>query len=672
MPNLFIYLCKVIFCSGILWLYYYLVLRNKMYHQYNRFYLMVLFTCSWIIPLCTIDISTTETSKSFVVQTIQTIAITNASFEAETFEPINQTITWQTVVEYSFWLICFVLFIIMLVRFLKLWSIVIINKKIANQQIIFSTIKGTPFSFFKYIFWNPEMDINSKEAKQILAHEYEHVKQKHSIDKLIVQLALVVGWINPFFWMARKELFLIHEFMADKKAVQQGNVEALAKLLLISSYPTTHQLFTNSFFFSPIKRRLIMITKNTTPQFKHYLQRLIALPLLTIVVALVAFKKVGNNPLHTPFEKLYSNVLNISPKANQKANSVASKTTTVYHKQSIIQLEKQYKIVIDAGHGGTDFGAFAADGTSEKEISLQLAQAIKAANKNPNLNIVLTRETDVFNNVKEKSLIANDLKPDVFVSLHMNDAPKPSSLSGFEIYVSSKENEYSKASKILAQTISNNLPTDIPNRGIKQITTGIYVLQAVQAPSVLIETGFMTNENDIAYIKNTNHQEQLAKQVLQGIEQFLQLSEKNIEALENEFLQNPATVSNDGASEQEMETYKNYVNKYFASEDELKNNPKIFGNASESLPKEVKDAMISIYNKMNKLQKEQQIICFVKHPGYSKKEVPTEQQLKNWLKQNVYGIWIDDIRVSNKKLLRYKPSDFSLYLASKLEKNAVN
>ncbi|MFY8127147.1 MAG: N-acetylmuramoyl-L-alanine amidase family protein, partial [Chitinophagaceae bacterium] len=324
------------------------------------------------------------------------------------------------------------------------------------------------------------------------------------------------------------------------------------------------------------------------------------------------------------------------------------------------------------GHGGTDFGAFAADGTSEKEISLQVAQAIKAANKNPNLNIVLTRETDVFNNVKEKSLIANDLKPDVFVSLHMNNAPKPSSLSGFEIYVSSKENEYSNASKLLAQTISNNLPTDIPNRGIKQRTAGIYVLQAVQAPSVLIETGFMTNENDMAYIKNTNNQERLVKQVLQGIEQFLLLSEKNIEALENEFLQNPTSVANDGASEQEMETYKNYVNKYFASEDELKNNPKIFGNASESLPKEVKDAMISIYNKMNKLQKEQQIICFVKHPGYSKKEVPTEQQLKNWLKSNVYGIWIDDIRVSNKKLLRYKPSDFSLYLASKLEKNAVN
>ena len=634
MSSLFIYLSKVIFCSGILWLYYFFVLRNKIYHQYNRFFLMILFVCSWIIPLCTIDITTTVTSKSFVTQTIQTIAITNASFEDEVLQPTSFQISWQVFLQYIFLCICGTLFLVMFWRFLKLWIIVWKSKITSNHNIIFSNIKGTPFSFFNYIFWNPALDIHSTDAYQILLHEYEHVKQHHSIDKLIVQLVLIVGWANPFFWLARKELFLIHEFMADKKAVQQGNVEALAKLLLVSSYPNHHQTFTNSFFFSPIKRRLIMITKNTTPQFTHYLQKVIALPIAAIIIALVAFKKV-----ETP--KTYKS------------------------------LSKQYTIVIDAGHGGDDKGAIAADGTSEKEISLQLAQAIKAANKNPNLNIVLTRETDVFNNVKEKSLIANDLKPDVFVSLHMNDAPKPSSLSGFEIYVSSKENEYSNASKLLAQTISNNLPTDIPNRGIKQRTLGIYVLQAVQAPSVLIETGFMTNENDMAYIKNTNHQERLVKQVLQGIEQFLQLSEKNIEALENEFLQTPNNASVAGATDAEMEIYQNYVQKYFGNSSDLKK-PSTFGKASENLPKHIKDEMVSIYNKMNKQQQAAQAIGFMKHPGFLKKQVPTQLQLNNWLKPNVYGIWIDDKRVSNDKLKSYKPSDFSLFTASKLSKNAIN
>lgn len=634
MSSLFIYLSKVIFCSGILWLYYFFVLRNKIYHQYNRFFLMILFVCSWIIPLCTIDITTAVTSKSFVTQTIQTIAITNASFEDEVLQPTSFQISWQVFLQNIFWCICGTLFLVMFWRFLKLWIIVWKSKITSNHNIIFSNIKGTPFSFFNYIFWNPALDIHSTDAYQILLHEYEHVKQHHSIDKLIVQLVLIVGWANPFFWLARKELFLIHEFMADKKAVQQGNVEALAKLLLVSSYPNHHQTFTNSFFFSPIKRRLIMITKNTRPQFTHYLQKVIALPIAAIIIALVAFKKV-----ETP--KTYKS------------------------------LSKQYTIVIDAGHGGEDKGAKATDGTTENEISLQLSMAIKAANTNPNLNIVLTRESDIFNNVKEKALLANDLKPDVFVSFHANDAPKGSTKSGFEIYVASKDSEFMSASKLLAQAISSNLPDNIPNLGIKQLTTGIYVLQAVQAPSVLIEAGYMSNANDVLYIKNKNNQNQLAKRVLNGIEQFLIASEKNEQTLENEFLQTPINATVAGATDAEMEMYQNYVQKYFGNSSDLKK-PSTFGKASENLPKHIKDEMVSIYNKMNKQQQAAQAICFMKHPGFLKKQVPTQLQLNNWLKPNVYGIWIDDKRVSNDKLKSYKPSDFSLFTASKLSKNAIN
>ena len=671
MSSLFIYLSKVIFCSGILWLYYFFVLRNKIYHQYNRFFLMILFVCSWIIPLCTIDITTAVTSKSFVTQTIQTIAITNASFEDEVLQPSSFQISWQVFLQYTFWCICGTLFLVMFWRFLKLWIIVWKSKITSNHNIIFSNIKGTPFSFFNYIFWNPALDIHSTDAYQILLHEYEHVKQHHSIDKLIVQLVLIVGWVNPFFWLARKELFLIHEFMADKKAVQQGNVEALAKLLLVSSYPNHHQTFTNSFFFSPIKRRLIMITKNTTPQFTHYLQRVIALPLLAVVLGLVAFKKVGNQPLYAPLEKLYATVIHTNNEATNAIKTDNNETAKTESKTVVTLLSKQYTVVIDASHGGTDFGAIAADGTSEKEISLQLSMAIKAANTNPNLNIVLTRESDIFNNVKEKALLANDLKPDVFVSFHANDAPKGTAESGFEIYVASKDSEFMSASKLLAQTISSNLPDNIPNLGIKQLTTGIYVLQAVQAPSVLIEAGYMSNANDVLYIKNKNNQNQLAKRVLNGIEQFLIASEKNEQTLENEFLQTPNNSSVGGATDAEMEIYQNYVQKYFGNSSDLKK-PSTFGKASENLPKHIKDEMVSIYNKMNKQQQAAQAICFMKHPGFLKKQVPTQLQLNNWLKPNVYGIWIDDKRVSNDKLKSYKPSDFSLFTASKLSKNAIN
>lgn len=641
----YIYFLKVILCSGILLGYYFLVLRNKIYHQYNRFYLLVLFLGSWLIPLIHININKETDTQNFVQQTIQTIAVTNANFETEIIQPATISISWQAILNYSFWAVCSVLFFIMLWRFLKLWSIVFRNATLTNK-IIFSKINGTPFSFFNYIFWNPEIDITSNDAYQILLHEYEHVKQKHSIDKVLVQLVLVVGWINPFFWIARKELFLIHEFMADKKAVEQGNVDALAKLLLVSSYPSAQHLFTNSFFFSPIKRRLIMITKNTSPQFTHYLQKLVALPVTAMIIALVAFKTTEN-------PKNFGN------------------------------LSKQYTIVVDAGHGGNDLGVIAADGTTEKQISLQLAMALKAANTNPNLNIMLTREDDVFSNVKDKALMANDLNPDIFISFHVNDAPKGSKQSGFEIYVSTKDNDYSYESKLLAQNISNNLPTTIPNLGIKQRMQGIYVLQAVKAPSIIIEAGYLSNVSDATYIKNKNNQEELVKRILLGVEQFLANQEKSAEVIIEELKLEKAkdvktndiaisdmqlekqTPSTTEATSEELETYNALVDKYFSNKKEnLKN--------IETLPKNVKDQMVAIYIKMSKQQQEKQTVCFVKHPGYLKKEVPNQDQLNNWLKPDVYGIWIDDKRVTNDKLKQYKPTDFSLFTASKLSKNAVN
>jgi beta-lactamase regulating signal transducer with metallopeptidase domain len=75
------------------------------------------------------------------------------------------------------------------------------------------------FHFFNFIFWDEEIDIQTETGQQIFQHELVHVKEKHTLDKLFIQLLLVVFWCNPFFWLIRRELKLIHEFIADKKAV---------------------------------------------------------------------------------------------------------------------------------------------------------------------------------------------------------------------------------------------------------------------------------------------------------------------------------------------------------------------------------------------------------------------------------------------------------------------
>jgi hypothetical protein len=132
----------------------------------------------------------------------------------------------------------FVSFIFLLSTIVSLVKIFALIKKHPTQIFekvcfVFSNTPGTPFSFFKYIFWNKDIDIESHTGKHILHHELAHVHEKHSSDKLFLNLVLVIGWFNPFFWLVRKELNLIHEFIADQKAVTDGDAHSLAMMLWV-------------------------------------------------------------------------------------------------------------------------------------------------------------------------------------------------------------------------------------------------------------------------------------------------------------------------------------------------------------------------------------------------------------------------------------------------------
>src|SRR5205085_5379648 len=105
-----------------------------------------------------------------------------------------------------------------------------------------------------------------KTGKHIFKHEVAHVKEKHSYDKLFLNILLIVAWFNPFFWLIRKELNMIHEFVADKHAVENYDTEAFAAMILQAAYPQHQFQLVNHFFYSPIKRRLAMLTKNQNPR----------------------------------------------------------------------------------------------------------------------------------------------------------------------------------------------------------------------------------------------------------------------------------------------------------------------------------------------------------------------------------------------------------------------
>lgn len=511
------YFLQVIVCSAVMMGYYWLVLRNKRFHQYNRFYLLAVALLSWTVPLIKIQWNRPQASNQDMMRWLYVVADSNSEME-ETIQHKGFLWNWDTAAAALYIAVAGLILLLTIKTLIRLYRLLKMHscRNVEDVYLILTRAKGTPFSFFRYIFWNEAIDLRSESGKQILQHELTHVRQKHSIDKLFIQLVLVLGWFNPFFWLLRREMDMIHEFIADKKAVVNGDTASLAQMLLTAAYPQQHFALTNPFFFSPIKRRLQMLTNNKNPRFT-YVRRLVVLPLLAVVVVLFAFRnKERRQPISvgTVMETVMNNIVHDAAAGQQEAVSNA-----------VYKLDKQYTVVIDAGHGGQDRGAVGVDGSIEKDIALELAQKIKSMNSNDRVKIILTRESDFFQPVTEKAQLANAQHPDLFISLHCDNTASTST-QGIELLIAGKEKakDY-QANYRLANYMASSLEGVNKLHGIQSSRKGIWVLQEVNCPSVLIEAGFMSNQADMANLKSTAYQQKMAGAILTGIQQYLSAHE---------------------------------------------------------------------------------------------------------------------------------------------------
>jgi TonB-dependent SusC/RagA subfamily outer membrane receptor len=408
----------------------------------------------------------------------------------------QHSLDWVSLLPHLYVGVSVFLAVAMLISLYRIYKIYTTHECSNLQQfyLVMTRVKGTPFSFFSYIFWNAEIDIQTPAGKQILQHELTHVTQYHSIDKIVIQLNLIAGWFNPFFWLLKKELDMIHEFIADKKSVEHGDAASLAQMLLTTAYPGQQFPLTNPFFFSPIKRRLKMLTNTKNPTF-NYLRRLIVLPLLAVVVLLFAFRAKENTSAVAPLSKIYT-------------------------------------VVLNPGHGGIDKGAIAADGTTESQLSLEIVRQMQALNKNEKIKLVLTRDADVMQSVVAVTEFANAQSPDLFVSIHLNNAEGASAnktkYEGAEIYMAAKDKavDYDANYKLANNLAATLQEAGTPFNGVKTRNKGIWVLQAVQCPSALIEAGYLSNNKELAKIKDADYQKKLAASILRGIENYLIDQEK--------------------------------------------------------------------------------------------------------------------------------------------------
>ena len=225
---------------------------------------------------------------------------------------------------------------------------------------------------------------------------------------------------------------------------------------------------------------------------------------------------------------------------------------------------KIQKVVIDAGHGGHDPGT-SGRYVSEKEVALKIALnlAKKIALGNPDVEVLLTRNKDVFIPLHERAEIANKAEADLFISIHCNAMPGSSATFGTETYVlgnhrmednlqvairenssilleqnfesiynfnpnspeayiimSMFQDSYQEQSISFAQMVEDNIQ-DVGNkksRGVKQ--AGFLVLRETAMPSVLIETGFLSNRSDEQYLNSPLGQDEIAASIASSFQKY--------------------------------------------------------------------------------------------------------------------------------------------------------
>lgn len=229
-------------------------------------------------------------------------------------------------------------------------------------------------------------------------------------------------------------------------------------------------------------------------------------------------------------------------------------------------------IVLDAGHGGRDFGAMGATGVKEKDATLGITLKLgKLLQKNlKSVNVVYTRKDDSFIELHRRGQIANEADGKLFISIHCNSLRrKPSSTRGFEVYllrpgktedaveIAERENSvvemeegyeqryqklteenfilvtmaqsaHVKASELFADIAQQELEehTAIPNRGLKQ--AGFLVLVGASMPNVLVETAYLSNREDERFLKSESGQQKIAEALFAAIKKYKEEYEKQL------------------------------------------------------------------------------------------------------------------------------------------------
>ena len=276
------YLIKANVVLVVLFGFYQLISAGDTFFKWRRLSLLTVYVLSLLLP--TIDLSVLVNETAPLGNILPRMAY---NLPEVMVKPTRDAFDWQ---QLAVWLYAGVALALLLRVF---WQVVVVCRLAQRSER--ATLHGTavclltgdysPFSFFRWIFVNPD-DKTPSQVQQILTHEQTHVAQWHSADALLSQLFVAAFWFNPVAWLMRLQVRNNLEYLADRSVISGGtDKKAYQYHLLAVAYRTNVATITNNFNVLPLKKRIKMMNKQTSNPLARF-KYLLFVPLAVALLAM--------------------------------------------------------------------------------------------------------------------------------------------------------------------------------------------------------------------------------------------------------------------------------------------------------------------------------------------------------------------------------------------------
>ncbi|MDG5492155.1 N-acetylmuramoyl-L-alanine amidase [Psychroserpens sp. SPM9] len=474
------YIIYTILSLGCSYAVYVLFLRKQKTFQFNRFFLIGSMLLCFLAPFIRIELF--EAVPSIIEIPVQAFNDSEAIFhEKEDIVFGDPTLVSQPQtppIIYIFIISSLFLFVRFFKNIIKIYSLTRDKyERLGKLKLIRNTDSDMVSSFFNYVFVSENQDLRDDNFLNIIRHERVHCEQLHSVDVILIELLICLFWFNPFIWFYKKSILQNHEYIADDKSVASGiDIENYSNTIINLGHKLYRVPLTSGFNFIQIKNRIIMLHQSKSSVLNRTLRISTVILLFAGIFTLSSCKDLDDSLTDDPLRN-----------------------------DPLI-------VVIDAGHGGKDAGQLSGN-SAEKDIVLHISNQLSLLSDHK-IHLITTRDDDSFTSLKDRVNFINAQNADLVISLHCN-AYSDESFNGVEAYYYDQNDFGDKSYNYSAILLEKQMELFSNNRGIK--TASMYVLKHVNSPAVVLELGFITNNNDKSILINSENQKEIAASIFEGL-----------------------------------------------------------------------------------------------------------------------------------------------------------